>query len=269
MRNSILKIAKSALQKLLPRKLNAATEPRASIESGVEDRIEKESVEEKQVEMEPTQKEQIDEQIDEKPVPGVENRERTVVHKLIPKTKIDFELDTQIVSLLTSILDGSEGAGEVLNDYFEERGEPRCVSEDFDYLDLDDRLLLMLDDLLPERIARRVAADFAEHALENAELPTKRVKEAKQFLNKCREFFQLENPTREMEVELVKQAGSYFSFIESESVANNQAIWSVWAVFMGKPSNVAIAARRTAVDENNWQNDHLVNTLPTFIPNQR
>ena len=174
-------------------------------------------------------------------------------------------LDEQSVLIFISMLDGSVGAGEILNDYLDEHGQWRIVDEDFDSLLISDRLPRILDRYLPRNIGRLIACDFAEHAIKGSSISQERKNEATKLLASCREFFGLESSDFEQTKKLQESIQSFAQMAREENPKNAKAVWSVWATFMGKPSNVVLAARDAANDEELWQLEYAIKTIPNFV----
>jgi len=168
-------------------------------------------------------------------------------------------LDQNSVSFMLEMLDGKPGAGGVLNDYLEEIGHERVVADNFDSLNDSERVSMILNDVLPDRIARLIVTDFAEHVWGQVKLSDDEVKSGKEIINRFREFLN-SNEVNEVfaEDELIETAGSLLSsFWQADSSPRSRAAWSVWASIMGKPSNAAVSAQAVNEDELIWQLSHL------------
>ena len=168
-------------------------------------------------------------------------------------------LDQQSVAFMLAILEGKPGAGDVLNDYLEENGRDRVVADGSDSLSDSGRVSLILNDVLPDKIARRIVSDFAEHAIAQVELDHAQKKAGKQLIKNYRNLLDgAELGYAFSEQDLIDKANSFLALTwGTEATPKARAAWSVWAMVMGKPSNAAVSAQAVGKDELVWQLDYL------------
>lgn len=185
----------------------------------------------------------------------------------------DVTLEKDFVLLLISFLDGTKGAGSVLNDFFEERDQPRSVPVDSDSVikltKLENRLSLALNVLLPTDFANSLACDFSSHAIQQSSLPRKASKEASKIHDALREFNANKEATFEDEKKLMEIANKFLmESWKSDGSADASAAWSAWATVMAKPGNAATAARAVNNDELNWQVEYLKNEAMNCVKDE-
>lgn len=178
----------------------------------------------------------------------------------------DVVFEKDFVLLLISFLDGAKGAGEVLNDFFEERGQPRAVSVDSESImkqtKLGNRLSLVLNVLLPAKFTSAMAVDFSSHAIQQSSFPRKDSKKASKVHEALLKFNKQETASFEDEKKLMESANKFLlENWKSDGSAEASAVWSVWATVMAKPGNAATAAQAVSKDELGWQVEYLKNEV--------
>lgn len=158
--------------------------------------------------------------------------------------------------LICAYLDGIPGSADVLNDALEDAGRSRAAVDGLP----EERLAVVLENLLTESLARRISVDFARHVAGYCESPVAQsVIDAKQA--------QVESLNVGVSVQ-----GSLSDAIEPREVlfqlgwgrqnsARSSAAWSLWGALLIPVRYVAQAAQRANTTELQWQIEHLKQQL--------
>jgi hypothetical protein len=165
--------------------------------------------------------------------------------------------------LICAYLDGMPGAADVLNDALEESSRPRVVVDGT----LGERLALVLEELLSEPVARRVAVDFAKHVASLCENPLAQevidrksnqvdgIAPAETQSSHVLEADE-ERPHDLLERGLLLRLGW-----NEENTPQASAAWALWGALQIPVRYVAQAAQRANTTELNWQVEHLKRIL--------
>ncbi len=166
--------------------------------------------------------------------------------------------------LICAYLDGLTGASDVLNDALEESGKAREVVDGT----TGERLALVLEQLLVEPLARRVAVDFARHVMEHCPAPLAQAVIAEkdaQIDPQASEADRQQATARLAEFgdehTSLEQAFLYELGWSDENTPQTSAAWALWGALRIPVRFVAAAAQRAATTELEWQIEHLKRLL--------
>ena len=124
-------------------------------------------------------------------------------------------LDKSFVAILISFLDRADHAGDVLNDYLEEQGQSRLVPVDADSISklaqIENRLALILNVLLPTKFSSSIACEFSRHAVKSSSLTGKVVRNANKFYAALTKLDANEEATFEDQKKLMTAANKFLS----------------------------------------------------------
>ena len=166
--------------------------------------------------------------------------------------------------LICAYLDGVPGASDVLNDALEESGRARVVVDGT----TGERLALVLEHLLIDSLARRVAVDFARHVIGICDSPlAQAVIEHKSVqVDPVASEEELQRATARLsefgdEHTQPQQGFLYELGWGEENTPQTSAAWALWGALRIPVRFVASAAQRTVTTELPWQIEHLKQLL--------
>lgn len=166
--------------------------------------------------------------------------------------------------LICAYLDGLPGAAEVLNDALEEAGRARIAVEGA----TGERLALVLESLLTEPLARRVAVDYAKHVAQFCDGSF-----ARAVLNqKSTQVDPAATPAdiqrAEAKLESFEDDRMLFESMSlrrlgwnDENTPKASAAWALWGALQIPVRFVSLAAQRVSTTELDWQVEHLKELL--------
>lgn len=165
--------------------------------------------------------------------------------------------------LICAYLDGLPGAAEVLNDALEESNRPRVAVDGT----RGERLALVLEELLTEPIARRVAVDFAKHVAGLCANPLaqevidRKSAEVYEGTEAAMQTTEASAPDEEQEPEEFVRAELLRLGWNPQNTPRASAAWALWGALQIPVRYVAVAAQRTNTTELDWQVEHLKQLL--------
>lgn len=150
-------------------------------------------------------------------------------------------------ALICDYLDGDDASLGVFNDALEELGRDRLVESK----PLPARLQIVLDGVLPDHLAQRVALDFAEHVHGECDCD-----EARSLLQAKRRW--LEDSGRNVHHAPARLVDSLYPLGWSDdNTPRSNAAWALWSALIMPPKFVAAAAQRVRRNELSWQIEHI------------
>lgn len=166
--------------------------------------------------------------------------------------------------LICAYLDGVPGACDVLNDALEEAGRARVVVDGT----TGERLALVLEQLLIESLARRVAVDFARHVMGICDSPlAQAVMDQKSAqVDPAASDEDIQRATARLselgdEHTRPQQGYLYELGWGDENTPQTSAAWALWGALRIPVRFVASAAQRAVTTELQWQIEHLKQLL--------
>lgn len=163
--------------------------------------------------------------------------------------------------LISAYLDGVPGAADVLNDALEESGRSRVVTDG----DTGERLAIVLEELLVEPLARRVALDFARHVAGYCEPAhvqnVLKAKEHEAALQSGATTAASNYDNDEVAHRSLHQGMLHSLGWEEEDSPKSSAAWALWGALLIPVRYVAQAAQRANTTELQWQVEHLKKLL--------
>lgn len=165
--------------------------------------------------------------------------------------------------LICAYLDGVPGAAEVLNDALEESNRPRVAVDGTP----GERLALVLDELLTEPVARRVAVDFAKHVAGLCANPLaqevidRKIAQVGEGIEVATQTTEARAPDAEQEPEEVERAVLLRLGWNPQNTPRASAAWALWGALQIPVRYVAVAAQRANTTELDWQVEHLKQLL--------